>query len=250
MSEKEAKTRKPRGNALKRRAPKSKPEVGETVEVPTVAPSQQVVNIDVSKEQHLAETILDARGYTDEELDTIIMGIENQEANYDWLDNMNEFKLPKPLQELEDSGEQNFRWVDSSDQQCMIQLSRENFRWTPVNMLSHGKYFKKPEDKVRFNRHGGIMNGYMLLCWMPGKLHRAWQAQKARMSGHETPMERPSQLSGVHHYDPVKEGTATSGIDSGGEPLYASERRFTGVVHDANDEHPDTSYEESGEYTD
>ena len=246
MSDK--KERKPRGKALKRRAPK--PETKAEPETPAPTPDQQVVNIDVSKEQHLAETILDARGYSEDELDTIILGLENQENAYDWLDNMNEFKLPKPLLELDEAGEQKFRWIDTSDAVCMVQLSRENFRWVPVNMLSHGKYFTKPEEKLRFNRHGGIMNGYMLLCWMPGRLHRAWKAQKARMSKHETPMESGSRLDGVHNYDPVKEGTAVNSIDSGGEPLYATDKRFSGVVHDADESHPEDVFEESGEYSD
>jgi hypothetical protein len=249
MSETEKRQRKPRGKALKRRPPKKQEPELEKVEA-EVPETPQVVNIDVSKDQHLAETILDARGYTEEELDKIILGIENQEGSYDWLEQMNDFRLPEPLKRLEESGEQAFRWIDSSDENCMIQLSREQFRWVPVNMLSHGKHFKKSEQKLRFNRHGGIMNGYMLLCWMPGRLHRAWKAQKARMSSHETPMERPSQLDGVHHYDPVKEGTAAANVDSGGKPLYATDKRFSGVVHDADDSHPDTSYEESGEYTD
>ena len=247
-----AQQRKTRGKALKRRVPKPKGEVETPLEAPTpeLPEMPQVVNIDVSKEQHLADTILDARGYTDKELDTILLGLENQENAYDWIENMNDFKLPEPLSRLQEAGEQAFRWVDSSDQHCMIQISREAFRWVPVNMLSHGKYFPKPEQKLRFNRHGGIMNGYMLLCWMPGRLHRAWKGEKSKMNRHETPMERPSQLDGVYNYDPVKEGTATHNVDTGDGPSYATDKKFSGVVYDADEAHPETSYEETGEYTD
>lgn len=208
------------------------------------APEQSVVNIDLSRDQVLAETILETRGYTDEDVDKIVLGLEDQGNAYDWVRNMDEFRLPGPLQKLADEGKQAFRWIDSSDGTCMIQVHRDNFRWTPVNIMSHGKYFKAHDRKLRFNKHGGIMSGYMLLCWMPGKLYDAWRSVKGKMAGHETPMEGRSKTPGVVNYDPVAEGTASVGAET-----YANKDQFSGIVHVAEDTHPDAGYDEQGEYT-
>jgi hypothetical protein len=159
---------------------------------------------------------------------------------------MNELAYPEPLEKISQlgSGEQGFRWVDTTDTTCMVQLSRKHFRWTPVNLLSHGKYFSKREQAIQFNKHGGIMVGAMLLCWMPGKLYRKWCEMKGKMGISTSAMDKSAKPPGVSTYDPVAEGTATSGAQS-----YATSEKFTGVVDVMNDTHPDTSYEESGEYT-
>jgi hypothetical protein len=88
------------------------------------------------------------------------------------------------------------------------------------------------------------MSGYMLLCWMPGKLYDAWCAVKGKMARSPSALDKSNKPPGVSTYDPVAEGTATSGAQS-----YATDEKFTGVVDVMNDTHPDTSYEESGEYT-
>jgi hypothetical protein len=212
--------------------------------VEQIAPEEGVVNIDLSRDTVLAETILETQGYTDEDVDRIVLGLENQGNAYDWVRNMDEFRLPGPLQKLADEGKQAFRWIDSNDDTCMIQIHRDNFRWTPVNVMSHGKYFKPNERRIRFNKHGGIMSGYMLLCWMPGKLYDAWCGVKGKMARSPSALDKSNKPPGVTTYDPVAEGSAAAGANA-----YATEEKFTGVVDVMNDTHPDTSYEESGEYT-
>jgi len=202
------------------------PEVTESPMVPLMT----------SEDARVKDAIQSSKGYTEEEIDKVILGFENHDNLFDYLKSMDEFQLPEVLQKLQDTGEQFFRWIDTLDPQTFdIQINRQNFRWTPVNRNTHGKLL----HNRFFNKHGGVMRGPSLLCWMPGKLHRAWEAFKHRLANaqwQQTSERYGQKRGGIEFYDPSREGR--SGIL----------RSDPGFVHEADDKHPQDIFMEAGEY--
>jgi hypothetical protein len=202
----------------------------------TSEPESETRPFMTTEDARITDAIQSSKAYSDEEVDKIILGFENHDNLFEFLKTMNEFQLPEALQKMQDSGEQYFRWVDTSDPQTFdIQLNRQQFRWTPVNRMSHGNHL----EKRFFNKNGGVMRGTSLLCWMPGKLHRAWMAFKHRLANaqwQQTSEKYSQKRSGIEFYDPSREGR--SGIL----------RTDPGFIHEADDKHPEDIFMESGEY--
>lgn len=251
--------KKPRGWPKgKPRGPRKKVEHATPQDKQETAPAQEVSykpeeaileekRVVSTEEKQLAEVISESRGYTEEELQTILLGLENVGNKYDWAKNADEFRFPDPLYNISQFGtyEQAFRWIDTKDETCMIQIHRSQFRWTPVNLTTHGRLFKDREKRIIFNKHGGIMKGPMLLCWMPGKLHQAWR--KIKQDRSNEPTQRKTPAPGTQFYDPASDGSAVVGLERK-VGFGKEESVFTGTVHEDTSTHPDTGYEEQGEY--
>lgn len=242
---------KPRGPRSTWAKPKAedKQEVApaQPVETPVPEPVQEQAKVMSTEDKQLAEVITESRGYTEEEMNTILLGLENVGNKYDWARQADEFRFPEPLYKISQFGtyEQAFRWIDTKDETCMMQIQRSYFRWTPVNMTTHGRLFKDREKRLTFNKHGGIMKGPMLLCWMPGKLHQAWT--KTKRDRANEPTERKTTAPGTQFYDPAADGSAAVGLDRK-VGFGRDEPAFTGTVHEDTSTHPDSTYEEQGEY--